>query len=84
MYDMGKRQGYAKYTTSTKGITYKGMFIQGQYEGYGVMTTNDNTQAGSYCGEFRNSMRHGKGRLVSKHNMTVYEGSLQFILSFFW
>lgn len=51
-------------------ISYIGMFVYGQYDGYGKLKAND----GQYEGEWKNGVPNGKGVISNHAERKVYDG----------
>lgn len=77
----GVRNGQGKW--SYKDYTYTGGWLNGEFSGHGEQTwgSYDNTGVGlglygTYVGEFKHNVWHGKGK-VSANSTTEYEGTFR-------
>jgi hypothetical protein len=68
----GKPHGHGKYIMSEE-VFYEGEFENGQIQGQGVHTYNDEGEKGKYIGEFKRGSRHGKGKFIWDDGSS-YEG----------
>ena len=71
----GLRHGKGKlyYTNGT--LKYEGDFINDKFEGYGkYFNENSKNKWKYYIGEWKNGLKHGKGKLFDKNENLMYEG----------
>ena len=55
-------------------VRYKGEFIDGKKEGYGIQFSANGYY---YIGEWKNNRRHGKGTLYNRHREIIYKGDFE-------